>query len=212
MDRIQQDIERKRFFNKRAETWLDKLYKNPETGNYDRYSDKIERIIQSLDLHPNHTILDAGCGSGVLAPYLLKRLSHKGHLYELDYAEEMIKVNQSLHPGDNISFICSQVTDIPLWDNHCDRVICFACFPHFPDKAQALESLVRVLKPGGLLVIAHLMSSKELATHHKTESAVSNDRLPDRSEMEALFAGAGLTMAEFTDTPGFHSILGRYGG
>jgi demethylmenaquinone methyltransferase/2-methoxy-6-polyprenyl-1,4-benzoquinol methylase len=212
MEMTQQDIERKRFFNERAETWLDKLYKDPETGNYDRYSEKIERIIQSLDLAPDHTILDAGCGSGVLAPYLLKRLSPEGHLYELDYAGEMIKVNQALHPGDNISFICSQVTDIPLRENHCDRVICFACFPHFPDKARALASLVRVLKPGGLLVIAHLMSSSELTNHHKTESAVSNDRLPGRSEMEALFDGAGLTMERFVDTTGFHSILGRYRG
>ena len=212
MEMTQQDIERQRFFNERAENWLDKFYKNPDTGNHDRYSERIERILRSLDLAPHHRVLDAGCGSGVLAPYLLKRLSPKGRLYELDYAEEMIKVNQALHKGDNIRFICSPVTDIPLGENHCDRVICFACFPHFPDKARALESLVRVLKPGGLLVIAHLMSSNELANHHKTESAVSNDRLPDRSEMEALFAGAGLTMERFTDTPGFHSILGRYRG
>jgi demethylmenaquinone methyltransferase/2-methoxy-6-polyprenyl-1,4-benzoquinol methylase len=89
-----------------------------------------------------------------------------------------------------------------------DGVICFACFPHFQDPKGALKEISRVLKPGGILTVAHLMSSAELDAHHKTETAVSGDRLPPREWMHTHFKDNGLSITSFTDKPGLFCLTG----
>jgi len=204
-----EDRSRQAFFNHRADTWLDTFYKDPDTGSHDRHQDKINTILDSLDIKPDSHILDLGCGAGVLVPYVLNRLSTPGRLVEMDYAHEMIWANQALHTDPRVSFKCAHVLDMPFSDACFDRIICFACFPHFQDQARALEQITRVLKPGGCLTIAHLMSSEEIAGHHNTETAVSNDVLPPRQMMEAWLIRCGLSLTAFTDMPGEYRICAR---
>ena len=196
------DTQRKAFFNDRAATWMDRHYKNHETNAHDRYSDKIMKIVSTLRIEPNHQILDVGCGSGVLVPYIMEYLSPKGRLFEMDYAREMIVANQKRHTDERITFICSDVLEIPFEPGSLDIIICFACFPHFQDQKEALKRMSKRLKPKGRLTIAHLMSSEEIARHHNGESAVSRDTLPTKKEMEAHVKDAGLTITAFTDEPG----------
>ncbi len=200
------DTQRKAFFNDRAATWLDKHYKNPETDTHDRYSDKISKIVSTLRIEPHHHILDVGCGSGVLVPYILAYLSPEGRLFEMDYAREMIAANQKCHEDERIGFICSDVLEMPFEPCTLDAIICFACFPHFQDQKRALTTMATRLKPNGRLTIAHLMSSGEIAQHHNGESAVSRDTLPTKEEMEAHVKAAGLTITEFIDEPGSYLL------
>ncbi len=200
------DPQRKAFFNERAANWLDKHYKNPETNTHDRHSDKIKNIVSTLRIQPTHHILDVGCGSGVLVPYILAHLSPQGQLFEMDYAREMIATNKRQHEDKRLTFICSDVLDMPFESDSLDAIICFACFPHFQDQKRALKRMATCLKPGGRLTIAHLMSSKEIAHHHNGESAVSSDTLPTRKEMEAHVKAAGLTITAFTDEPGSYLL------
>jgi hypothetical protein len=60
----------------------------------------------------------------------------------------------------------------------------------------------RVLKPGGTIVVAHLMSREELSRHHGTHKAVAKDRFPDETTMRDLFQAAGFPAPEITDMPG----------
>ena len=81
---------------------------------------------------------------------------------------------------------------IPLRENIFDVVVCFALFPHLPDKARALMEFRRILKPGKPLYIAHLMSREELNRFHsQVKGPVTQDFLPTREEMEELFSSAG---------------------
>ncbi len=202
----EQDLSRQGFFNQGAEGWLDKFYKNPDTGDHDLHREKISRIIDALDVEPDHRILDLGCGAGVLVPYLLEGLSRNGQLVEMDYAQNMIQANQNHHRDDRISFECAHVMDMPFEPESFDRVICFACFPHFQDQAGAVEKISRVLKSGGRLVIAHLMSSDEIASHHKGHSSVSKDQLPPLYHLAAWLSESCLNITEFTDVPGFYCL------
>lgn len=206
------DIARKEFFNNHAEEWLDRCYKDPDTGRYDLHAKKIKEILSQFNIKPDDHILDAGCGSGILVPYILERLSSRGWLWELDYAENMMDQNRQLHRDVRIGFIHSDVCDIPLENETCDLVICFACFPHFPDKMGAVRSLVRVLKEDSLFVIAHLMSSRELNSHHKSEKPVALDKLPERTQLERIFKNNGLTIEYFRDQKGSFLIIGRKTG
>ncbi|WP_462269065.1 class I SAM-dependent methyltransferase [Desulfobacter sp.] len=202
----EQDLKRQEFFNQGAETWLDKFYKNPDTNGHDLHKEKIGTIVATLDPRPNHRVLDLGCGSGVLVPYLLDRLSPEGQLVEMDYAPKMIQANKTVHTDDRICFECAHVMEMPFEPESFDRVICFACFPHFQDQPGAVQKIARVLKPGGRLVIAHLLSSDEIATHHKGHTPVSSDQLPMLDHLAGWLSKNHLEMSEFTNVPGFYCL------
>ena len=201
---------RKAFFNERAENWLDMWYKDQKTGEYDRYEKKFQRLFSLVPIKDGDHVLDVGCGSGVLAPYILERIWDNGVLYELDYAEKMIAVNKRLHNDKRIRFLVSDIVDVPLESNSCDLVMCFSCFPHFQEKEQAMRAMARVLKKGGWFAVAHFNSSEELNNHHRKDSGpVMNDKLPDEKAMKRLFVNSGLKTEKFIDESGFYLIRGQ---
>ncbi|HBL23083.1 MAG TPA: hypothetical protein DDZ40_03095 [Deltaproteobacteria bacterium] len=198
---------RKDFFNKHAEDWCDTWYKDNATGRYDKHARDFQRLFSLLPLKAGDRVLDVGCGTGVLAPFILERITASGVLYELDFADRMIEVNRSLHQAANTRFIVADAENAPLHGASCDAVICFSCFPHFHDREKAMLMLSRILKPRGVLAVSHFDSSEALNRHHESCHAVAHDRLPDKTTMSALFRTAGLTIHMFTDEPGFYCII-----
>lgn len=209
MNRTPDEIrrERKAFFNERAEGWIGAWYRDPATGRCDRHEKDFVRLFSLLPLTPGDRVLDAGCGTGVLVPFLLERITETGMLYELDYAEKMIETNRRLHERNNIRFIVAEVENPPLEEGSCDAVICFSCFPHFHDKGKALKSLSRILKPGGFLTVAHFDSSEGIDRHHGSCPAVMHDLLPKEAAMRSSFGEAGLDIKVFIDEPGFYCVI-----
>lgn len=201
------DRMRKQFFNDSANDWMDAWYKDEKTGGYEKHRQDFERLFSIVTLKPGDHVLDAGCGSGVLVPWILSKITETGLLYEMDFAEKMIEVNKELHQEKNIRFLIADAANVPLEVETCDAVICFSCFPHFHDKEGALRALARVLKRGGHLTIAHFISSDEIRHHHASCHAVMHDHLPDESVMRELFRLTALNIREFIDESGFYLIL-----
>ncbi|MCG8565294.1 MAG: class I SAM-dependent methyltransferase [Desulfobacterales bacterium] len=200
----EQDIQRQAFFNTHARGWMDRFYGDPH--RMAEYAPRLTRIVESLALEPDHRVLDAGCGSGVMVPLLLDHLSPRGRVVEVDYAQEMIQANRALHKDHRLEFICAPVDGLDLPRASFDAVLCFACFPHFRDPGASLSHLAGLLRPGGRLTIAHLMSSKKIADHHGKEAAVAHDRLPDPRRMSVFIQEAGLGVLTFTDTPDLYLL------
>jgi ubiquinone/menaquinone biosynthesis C-methylase UbiE len=200
---------RKQFFNDQAERWLDMWYKDPATGRYDKHEKDFKRLFSLLPLKPGDQVLDVGCGTGVLAPFILERITSTGILYELDFAEKMIETNRRLHVQDNIRFIVADAENATLDDASCDMVICFSCFPHFQEKEKATGALSRILKPRGVFAVSHFDSSEGIKKHHASCHAVMHDHLPDEGAMRSLLQAAGLSIDVFMDEPGFYCIIAR---
>lgn len=200
---------RKQFFNESAEKWIDMWYRDPETGEQKKHEKDFERLLALMPLESGHCVLDAGCGTGVLVPYILDAIGEQGTLYELDFAENMIDVNSLLHPMENLRFLVSDVEHAPLKDASCDVAVCFSCFPHFQDKAEALRTLARILKPNGILVVSHFDSSEDINSRHKSCHAVMDDHLPDETVMRAMIQDAGFQIDTFLDEKGFYYIQAK---
>ncbi len=178
-------------------------------GNKKKHAKDFERLLSLTPLKTGYCVLDAGCGTGILVPYILDAIGETGTLYELDFAEKMIEINRQIHHNSNIRFIVSDVEYAPLADATCDVVICFSCFPHFQDKGKAIRTIWRILKPQGTLVIAHFNSSDGINHHHKSCHAVMHDYLPDERTTRTLLGGNGLEIETFIDEPGFYYVQCR---
>lgn len=202
--------DRKAFFNERAQEWLDMWYADQATGAYTKFNREFLRLFSLVPIKQGDHVLDVGCGSGVLVPYIMEKISFTGSLYEIDYAEEMIRENKRLHHHPRIHFLVSDAAAIPLQSNTCSLAICFCSFPHFPEKARVINTVARLLTRNGCLAIAHFSSSQELNHHHrKSNKAVMHDMLPDRASMRRLFTSAGITVETVIDEPQFYLFLGK---
>jgi 2-polyprenyl-3-methyl-5-hydroxy-6-metoxy-1,4-benzoquinol methylase len=81
-------------------------------------------------------------------------------------------------------------------------------FPHLENKQKALQNIHRMLKPAGILIISHALSSQELKAHHNNAStAVEHDMLPERAEMKQLLEQTGFTRISIKDEPGLYLCI-----
>jgi SAM-dependent methyltransferase len=183
------------FFDARAETWEATCYPPEVRG-------RLPGLVADFGLPPGARVLDLGTGTGVLYPYLSAALGPAGAVIALDISHAMLRMARHKPPGVPAAHIQATALALPLVDGCCDRVVCFAAFPHFHDPAQALAEMVRVTRPGGEVLIAHLLSRDELRDHHAKHQAVARDVLPTDEVMTALFVAVGLTVPDIVDRPG----------
>jgi SAM-dependent methyltransferase len=106
-------------------------------------------VWEILDGLPRGTALDAACGTG----------RHAGHLAALGHAvigvdtsPEMLAVAAAKVPG--AEFREGDLHQLPVPGQHADVVVCALALTHVPELAPALTEFVRVLRPGGHLVIS----------------------------------------------------------
>ncbi|WKZ20188.1 MAG: methyltransferase domain-containing protein [Candidatus Jettenia sp. CY-1] len=185
--------EKEIFFDNVASNW-DKSSASAEELS------RINEVIGYLGLKEGETVLDAGCGTGRLIPFLHNKVGKNGHVYGIDFSQEMLRIAKQKYPNENISFIKADITQIPLPSESIDRIICFCTFPHIDNKMLALTEFFRVLKSSGILVICNLMGSKELNTlHRKIGGAIANDVSPDVREMKQLFLESNFIPLELQD-------------
>jgi ubiquinone/menaquinone biosynthesis C-methylase UbiE len=95
------------------------------------------------------------------------------------------------------------VESLPFQPNIFDQIICFSAFPHFPNKAKALLEMMRVLKGGGKLFIAHLKSVEELNQFHQhIGGPIARDLLPHPERIRSLMKESGLDEISIVNEPG----------
>ena len=191
----------KAYFNQQAHIWDEKIAEKDTA--------KLERIANCLTIRPGATILDVGTGTGVFLPYLLDKVGMCGRIIALDHAEKMLAKAKAKGFSGNIVYLCADVLAIPLTDETCDAVVCYSSLPHFPDKAQALREMKRLLKKGGGIFICHSSAREHINSIHRRIPTVQNDLLPDAIEMTILLTNAGFTEIKVEDTAENYLAYGR---
>ena len=112
-------------------------------------------MIDSLSLPAGRKVLDAGCGYGVYSFMMAER---KHHITCIDISAERIRaVKQRIseYPpfASAISAERGTLTDLPYKDHQFDLIICSEVLEHMEEDVKAVSELVRVLAPGGYLVL-----------------------------------------------------------
>ncbi len=98
-------------------------------------------------------ILDAGCGEGINAVLLEKRIP-EAKLTLLDTSEEALTYASGLCSA-RCAYCCASVTDLPFPDNSFDLVLCSEVLEHLDRPDLALSELLRVASGCVLISVPH---------------------------------------------------------
>jgi ubiquinone/menaquinone biosynthesis C-methylase UbiE len=132
----------------------------PET--YERYivstwmADWAPDLIRAGGAGPGKKVLDAACGTGIVARKAAGLVRPGGRIAALDANEGMLRVGKRCAGQEGAAGIEWRHGDIcrmPFSSGEFDTVLCHQGLQFFPDKAAALREMRRVLAPGGRLAI-----------------------------------------------------------
>jgi ubiquinone/menaquinone biosynthesis C-methylase UbiE len=188
--------------NRKQET---KNYFNSIASEWDAREVNEKRLQKALSLFPikpDSIILDIGCGTGVLLPYIKPLTGTHGAIYCMDIAHQMLVQAKRKHRNNNIQFITGDGEELPVRDSFFNSIICLASFAHLKNKETAANEFFRTLQPQGDLSIIHLMGSKELNEVHKNAGApVKHDHLPPHEALHDMLSSAGFHSVNIVDEP-----------
>jgi ubiquinone/menaquinone biosynthesis C-methylase UbiE len=126
-------------------SWAE-FYDEPGNQLIDLEQPVVREILDGL---PPGVALDAACGTGRHTAYLAS-LGHT--VIGVDTSAAMLQRARTKVPDGE--FHQTDVHRLPLPDEHVDLVVCGLALMHVPDLAPVLAEFVRVLRPGGSLVIS----------------------------------------------------------
>jgi MPBQ/MSBQ methyltransferase len=99
------------------------------------------------------TVLDVGCGIGGSSRILAKEYGFD--VTGITISPQQVQRAQELTPADlSARFLVDDAMSLSFPDASFDVVWSIEAGPHMPDKAVFAKELLRVLKPGGILVVA----------------------------------------------------------
>jgi ubiquinone/menaquinone biosynthesis C-methylase UbiE len=160
------------------------------------------RVLEFAAIDRGETVLDIGCGTGTLA-VAAARTAPGAAVSGLDADPAILaKARARAASGSlEISFDEGRSTELPYPDASFDVVLSTLFFHHLSDQAkhQTASEVVRVLRPGGRVVVGDpgrpqdsLMRGAVLVTVQLLDGFATT-ALNVRGELSAVLAGAGLS-------------------
>jgi ubiquinone/menaquinone biosynthesis C-methylase UbiE len=151
----------------------------------------VERYL-APHLQPGMRVLDAGCGPGVISA-AIAAINRRIEVVALDASPARAAVAEAtLDSCANAEVVQGDVQQLPFPDSSFDLVYCRFLLEYVPDKQRAVNELVRVLQPGGTILLQDL--DGQLVNHY-----------PPDPELQAGINSALAVLA----TTGFDPHLGR---
>jgi ubiquinone/menaquinone biosynthesis C-methylase UbiE len=147
-------------------------------------------LIRLLDLKGAETLVDFGAGTGLYDLPLAEALPN-GTLFAVEELPELLdRLNAKLAAADprlaaRIRPVLTEGGRVPLPDATADRIVAINTIHHVHDDRTALAEMVRLLRPGGLMVVA------EFGHMDRTIGPPKEHVLP-HDELRALLTGLGL--------------------
>lgn len=111
--------------------------------------------LTQLQIPAGATALDVGCGGG----RTIGKLAQTAHIvYGVDYASGSVAAsrekNQQLISQNRVGIEQASVSNLPFPNNLFDVVTAIETQYYWPDMVHDMQEILRVLKPGGMLMIA----------------------------------------------------------
>ena len=158
-------------------------------------------------LEPGESVVDLGSGSGTDAFVAALAVGDGGEVVGIDMTEEQLAKATRLateHGFEQVRFEKGRIEQLPLEDGSVDAVISNGVINLAPDKQRVFDEAARVLRPGGRVALADIVTERQL-----TEAIVCDVDLwasciggaPQEETYLGAIEAAGLTVQEVTENP-----------
>ncbi|MBW3635582.1 MAG: class I SAM-dependent methyltransferase [Armatimonadetes bacterium] len=130
------------------------------------------RLLKDVLAHRDSVrLIDLGCGTGANLPMLREAVGPRGAVFGLDFSPLALQFARGEIDGSNLYLSQGDAMRLPLRDEATDCVTMLDVLEHLPDDNRALCEVMRILKPGGVLLLSvpayqHLWSAHDEALHH----------------------------------------------
>jgi len=160
-----------------------------------RDQETLDRIVDATGATASDSVLDVGCGPGLLACAFAAR---GGRVTGVDLTRAMLDqahVEQRARDLSNVQWVQADATRLPHRNRQFSIVTSRLAFHHLEQPLEVLREMVRVCRRGGRVVVVDVAPAAD-----KAEAFDRMEKLRDPShtralpveEMTALFAAAGL--------------------
>lgn len=116
------------------------------------------------DLQPGESVVDVGCGAGMDSLIASELVTGHGKVFSVEMSEPMIlkaRLNARLFGAQNIEFLQTYASSIPLESESTDVVFCNGIFNLSPNKQTIFAEIYRILKKGGRLALSEIVRNDE---------------------------------------------------
>ncbi len=171
------------------------------------------RIVDVAQLHLGQRVLDVACGTGIVARTAAERVGTSGAVVGLDINDGMLAVARQKNA--RIDWRQGRAEAMPFDDHIFDVVVSQFGLMFFENRVEAIREMMRVLKPGGRLVVAVWGPLSETPGYAAMvnllqrligDKAADGIRMPyvlgDTQVLKAIFTEAGLTDVQITTYEG----------
>ncbi len=113
-------------------------------------------VTASVDiLDPHWTVVDLGCGTGEWAERLAPVVAR---VIAVDREPSMLlAARRRLHAHPNLQFVEAELDSLPVASATADFAVCSLVLHHIDNPAGAMAEALRVLKPGGRLLVMDMV-------------------------------------------------------
>jgi arsenite methyltransferase len=159
------------------------------------------------ELRPGESVLDLGSGSGMDVFFAANEVGTGGAVVGVDFTLEQLDKARRLAEEagfDQIELREGRIEDLPAEDATCDCVISNGVINLAPDKGRVFAAAARVLKAGGRLAIADIVSEQQLKASIVRDADLWASCIGGAAQQDAYqeaISGAGFSVQELRENP-----------
>ena len=168
---------------------------------------EIQRLARVMNWKAGQVIADVGAGEGEIGFAAAAAVGETGKVYltELDQEKfSSLQKDASRRNLKNVVILAAAEKETKLLDNCCDGIVLRRVYHHFTAPAEMDASLLRSLRPGGLLAVIEFAPRKSLTASDPVKGVPSNrggHGIPKKILVEELTAAGFKLDKSFDDWP-----------